>query len=141
MIYTWKLCFVIEPLSSEHEYNKYWQSCFNPVFSTPMNICWLNFSFQLNFNVRTTLAHQHWIEVILLTLFQRCFHNVEATSINIRRLNFHYNQISTLMCLLEEYTENVMKKYVSFIISVIFLLCVGNSTSISFLFKQLCESY
>ena len=27
-------CFVIEPLSSEHQYNKYWQSCANAVFST-----------------------------------------------------------------------------------------------------------
>ena len=36
------------------------------------------------------MNHQRWIDVILLTLFQRCFVNVETTSISIRRLNFHF---------------------------------------------------
>ena len=55
-----------------------------------MNMRWLNFPFQPNINVETTLGHQHWINVTLSTLFQRCFVNVETTSINIRRLNFHF---------------------------------------------------
>ena len=41
-------------------------------------------------NVETTLDHWRWIDIILLILFQRCFVNVETTSINIRRLNFHF---------------------------------------------------
>ena len=108
-------------LSSEPQYKKYWQSCFNAVFSTPMNMRWLNFPFQPNINVETTLGHQHWINVTLSTLFRRCFVNVETTSINVRRLNFHFqpninaettlmklddqrcfNVDSTLMCLLGE---------------------------------------
>ena len=47
------------------------------------------------------LVHQRWIDVILSTLFQRCFVNVETTSINVRRLNFHFqpniNVETTLM--------------------------------------------
>ena len=53
-------------------------------------MCWLNFPFQPNTNVETTLGHQHWINVTLSTLFQRCFVNVETTSINVRRINFHF---------------------------------------------------
>ena len=49
----------------------------------------------------TTLGHQHWINVILSTFFRRCFVNVETTSINIHRLNFHFqanfNAETTLM--------------------------------------------
>ena len=59
------------------------------VEATP-NICWFNFHFQPNINVETTLGHQPWIYVILSMLFQRCFVNVETTSINIRRLNFQF---------------------------------------------------
>ena len=85
-------------------YNKYWQGFFNAVSSTPMNICWLNFSFQPNINIETVLGHQHWIDVILSTFFRRCFVNVETTLINMRRLNFHFqpniNVDSTFMCLL-----------------------------------------
>ena len=84
-----------------------------------MNMRWLNFPFQPNINAETTLSHRRWIDVILSTLFQRCFVNVETTSINVRRLNFHFqpninvettsmnvddqrcfNVDSTLMCLL-----------------------------------------
>ena len=86
--------FVIESLSSEHQFNKYWQTYFNAVFSdvetTPMNIRWLNFPFQPNINVETRLSHQHWIDVTLSSLFQRCFSNAETTPINERRLNFHF---------------------------------------------------
>ena len=95
------------------QYNKYRQSCFNAVFSTPMNMRWLNFPFQPNINAETTLGHQHWINVTLSTLFQHCFVNVETTSLNIRRLNFQrwnnigsstlngrnsINSVSTLFC-------------------------------------------
>ena len=66
-----------------------------------VNIRRLNFHFQPNFNVETTLVHRRWIDVILSTLFQRCFVNVETTSINVRRLNFHFqpniNVETTLM--------------------------------------------
>ena len=55
-----------------------------------MNMPWLNFPFQPNINVETTLGYQHWINVTLSKLFQRCFVNVETMSINIRRLNFHF---------------------------------------------------
>ena len=49
-------------------------------------------SAQLSFSTK----FQRWnnigwvIDVILSTLFQRCFANVETTSINVRRLNFHF---------------------------------------------------
>ena len=45
-----------------------------------MNMRWLNFPFQPNTNIETTLGHQHWINVTLSTLFQRCFVNIETTS-------------------------------------------------------------
>ena len=61
----------------------------------------LNFHFQPNFNVETTLFYRRWIDVILSALFQRYFDNVETTSINVRRLNFHFqpniNVETTLM--------------------------------------------
>ena len=53
-------------------------------------MCWVNFPFQPNINVETKLSHQHWINVTLSTLFQRCFVSVETTSINICWLNFHF---------------------------------------------------
>ena len=62
---------------------------FSQCRTTPMNIRWLKFHFQLTINAETTLSHQRWINVILSMLFQRCFVNVETTSINIRQLNFH----------------------------------------------------
>ena len=43
------------------------------VFSTPMNMRWLNFSFQPNTNVEATLGHEHWINV---TLFCQRWNNV-----------------------------------------------------------------
>ena len=73
---------------------KYCQSCFNAVFSTLKQRRWkkLNFHFQPNIKVETTLIHRRWINVILSVLFQRCFINVETMSINILRLNFHFQQ-------------------------------------------------
>ena len=66
-----------------------------------MNMCCFNFPFQPNINAETTLGHQRRINVTLATLFQRCFVNVETTSINVRRLNFLFqpniNVETTLM--------------------------------------------
>ena len=89
--------------------------CFVNVETTSINIRQLNFRFQPDFNVETTLVDRRWIDVMLSTLFG----NVETTSINERRLNFHFqpninvettltnvddqrcfNVESTLMCLL-----------------------------------------
>ena len=93
--YPW-FCFVIEPLSSEHEYSKYWQSCFNAVFLASKQRRWTYVDPTLSFNQvfydETTLGHLHWIDVIHSTLFQRCLVNVKTTWINIRRLNFHFQQ-------------------------------------------------
>ena len=69
--------FFIDPLSSEHQYSKFWQSYFNGVFSMPMNICWLNFPPQPNINIETTLSHEHWIDVILSMLFCQRWNNVD----------------------------------------------------------------
>ena len=94
------ICFILqnfvfftEPLSSD-QYSKYYQSCFYAVFSTLKQRRWkkLNFHFQPNIKVETTLIHRRWINVILSVLFQRCFINVETMSINILRLNFHFQQ-------------------------------------------------
>ena len=52
----------------------------------------LNFHFQPNIKVETALIYRRWINVILSMLFQRCFINVETTSIKIRRLNFHFQR-------------------------------------------------
>ena len=69
---------------------KLFKCCFLNVEATLMNICWLEFHFQLTIKVETTLGHRLWIDVILSMLFQRCFVNVETTSTNIRQLNFHF---------------------------------------------------
>ena len=51
--------------------------------------------------VETTFIYRRWINVIVSRLFQRCFINVETTSINMCRLNFHFqpniNVETTLM--------------------------------------------
>ena len=66
----------------------FWTKYKSNVEATPMNK--LNFHFQLNIKVETALIYRHWINVILSMLFQRCFINIETTSINIRRFNFHF---------------------------------------------------
>ena len=93
MFYTWKLCFVIEPLSSD-QYSKYKQCSFLNADATPMNKH--DFHFQPNIKVETALTYQRWINVILSMLFQRCFINVGTTSINIRRVNFHFQPNFTI---------------------------------------------
>ena len=47
-------------------------------------------SFQPNVKVEVALIYRRWINVILSMLFQRCFINVETTTINIRRLNLDF---------------------------------------------------
>ena len=125
---TW-LCFVFEALSFSTKYQR-WNSIgsstlnrhhyFNVVW-TSSNIRRLNFNFQLNFSVETTLVHRRWINKILSTLFQGCFASVETTSINVCQLNFYFqpninvettwmnvddqrcfNVDSTLMCFLNQ---------------------------------------
>ena len=56
-----------------------------------MDMRWLNFPFQPNINVETTLDHQHRINVTLSTLIQRCFVNVETTSICRLKFDFQPN--------------------------------------------------
>ena len=77
--YALKLCFVIEPLSSD-QYSKYWQSCFNAVFSTLKQRRWkrwLNFHFQPNTKVEITLIYWRWINVIVSTLLYQSWNNVD----------------------------------------------------------------
>ena len=85
--------------------------CFVNVQTTSIKIRRLNFHFQPNFNVETTLVHQPWINVILSTSFQRYFVNDETTSIKVRRLNFHFqpnnNVERTLMNLDDQRWFNV----------------------------------
>ena len=54
----------------------------------PVNI--LNFYFQENTNTESISGNQRWHSVVLSTLFHCCFINIGTTSINIRRLNFHF---------------------------------------------------
>ena len=62
-----------------------------------MNIRRLNFHFQPNFNVETTLVHRRWVDVILSTLFQHFFlpnwNNVDRITSTQRRWT---NVVSTL---------------------------------------------
>ena len=71
-------------LSSEPQYKKYWQSCFNAAFQHR----WRCVGSTFLFNLIPTLK-QHWVI------------NIEITSTNIRRLNFHFqpniNVETTLM--------------------------------------------
>ena len=96
---------------------KLFQRCFVNVETTSINICWLNFHFQSNFNIETMLVHRHWIDVILSTLFQCCFVNVETTLINVRRLNFHFqpniNVETTLMNVDDQRCLNVDSTLIS----------------------------
>ena len=68
-----------------------------------MNIRWLNFPFRPNTNVETTLDHQQ--NVTLSTLFQRCFVNVETTSINMHWLNFHFQPNFNVKTMLVHYVH------------------------------------
>ena len=118
-------CFVIEPLSSEHQYNKYWQSCSNAVFSNSKQRRRIFVDSIFIFNQKSTLK-----QLGSPTLNRRNSFNVvstlKQTLIIIRRLNFHFqpnfnvettlmnadgqlcfNVDSTLMCLLgNELTSN-----------------------------------
>ena len=77
------------------------QHCFVNVETTSINIRRLNFHFQPNFNVETTLVHRRWIDIIISTMFQCCFAILETKSKNLSQLNFHneanINNETTLM--------------------------------------------
>ena len=96
-----------------------------------MNIRWLNFPFQPNINIGTTLGHQHQIDVILSTLFQRCFVNVETTSINIRRLNFHFQPNFNVE------TTLVHRRWIDVILSTLFQRCFVNVETTSINIRRL----
>ena len=85
-----------------------------------MNMRWLNFPFQPNINVETTLGHQHWINVTLSTVLKRRFVNVETTSVNIRRLNFHF-QLN-----FNGETILVHRRWIDIILSTLFQRCFVN---------------
>ena len=67
--------------------------CFLNVEATLMNICWLEFHFQLTIKVETTLGHRLWIDVILSMLFQRCFVNVETTLVHRRWIDVNLSML------------------------------------------------
>ena len=92
-----------------------------------MNICWLNFPFQPNINIETTLGHQHWIGKILSTLLHCYFVNVETTLINIRRLSFHFQPNFNVE------TTLVHRRWIDVILSTLFQRCFVNveTTSIN----------
>ena len=98
----------------------------------------LNFHFQRNIKVETTLIHWRWINVILSMLFQRCFINVETTSINIRWLNFHFQPTFNVE------TTLFYRHWIDVILSTLFQHCFANveTTSINdvdstFIFNQI----
>ena len=99
-LYKRNTCFILENLilfcfwatflwTSVQELTKLFQCCFLNVEATPMNIRWLNFLFQPNINVKTTLSTLNRRN-FLSTLFPCCFANVETPSIIVRPLNFHF---------------------------------------------------
>ena len=92
---------------------------------------WLNFPFQLNTNVVTTLGHQHWINVTLSMLFQRCFVNVEITSITIRWLNFHFQPNFNVKTML------VHQRWIDVILSTLFQRYFANVENTSINVRQL----
>ena len=73
MIYTWKLNFV---LLLSHFLVNLSTTNIDKVVSIP-NMRWLNFLFQPNISVETKLGHQHWIDVILSTLFCQRWNNAD----------------------------------------------------------------
>ena len=73
MIYTWKLNFV---LLLSHFLVNLSTTNIDKVVSIP-NMRWLNFLFQPIISVETKLGHQHWIDVILSTLFCQRWNNVD----------------------------------------------------------------
>ena len=111
MIYTWKLNFV---LLLSHFLVNLSTTNIDKVVSMP-NMRWLNFLFQPNISVETKLGHQHWIDVILSTLFCQRWNNVDkhvsaqlsfSTKFQLRKnvgsltLNWcnSINFVSTLLC-------------------------------------------
>ena len=66
VLYLKIFCFVVEPLSSKHQNNKSWQSCFNAVFSTSKQRQWADVDSTFLFNQ-------------ILTLKQHLVINIEST--------------------------------------------------------------
>ena len=60
-------------------YSMLFQRCFVNIQTTSVKIRWLNFHFQPNFNVETTLVHQPWINVVS-TLFCQRWNNVDKST-------------------------------------------------------------
>ena len=88
-----------------------------------MNISSLNFYFQPNINVETTLVHRRSIDVVLLMLCQGFFVNVKTMWINIRRLNFHYQPNFNVQTML------VYRRWIDVIISTFFQRCNNVKTT------------
>ena len=128
MFFTWKLCFVIEPLSSD-QYSKYKQCSFLNPDATPMNKH--DFHFQPNTKVETALTYRRWINVILSMLFQRCFINVGTMSINIRRVNFHFQPNFTIK------TTLFYRRWVDVVLSTLFQRYFANIETTSINVRQL----
>ena len=71
------------------------------------------------FNLISTLK-QHWINVTLSMLFQRCFVNVETMSLNMRRFNFHFQPNFNVE------TTLVHRRWIDVILSTLFQCCFVN---------------
>ena len=82
------------------------------------------------FNQILTLK-QHWIDLILSTLFQHCFVNVETTSIMIRRLNLHFQSN------FNNETTLVHRRWINVILSTSFQRCFANVEITSINVRQL----
>ena len=97
------ICKVVSMLFSQRYSNAYEQTqlSFATKYKSWKNIDLWRFNQRNSFSVVSTLFYRRWIDVILSKLFQRYYANVETTSINVRRLNFHFqpniNVETTLM--------------------------------------------
>ena len=119
MIYTWKLNFAL--LLSHFLVNLSTRKVVSMLFSQHRWTCVDSTSlFNLIPTLKQTLGHQHWINVTLSTLFQRCFVNVETTSINIRWLNFHFQPNFNVETML------VHRRWIDVILSTLFCQCWNN---------------
>ena len=124
MIYTWKLSFAL--LLSHFLVN----------LNVPIDkVVWMQFSQHgwtcldstFLINLIPTLK-QHWVINIESTqLYQRCFVNGETTSINIRRLNFHFQSNFNVE------TTLVHQRWIDLILSTLYQRCFANfeTTSIN----------
>ena len=63
-------------------------------------------------NVLPTLFYQCWNNEVLSAVFQRYLVNVETASINVRRINFHFQPMSILNQLWWMLTINVVSTFI-----------------------------